>query len=400
MFNAYFALSKDQVFTWGKNDNNNILLANNMRIDPNEPTKTTVKGIMKLLLVETTYNHSPRACILGLTHQKKVISWGSGSRGCLGRDDWENNKTPTEISFPKENASIENIYASSGSIYAIDGDGSLFAWGANDGGQLSINSSQDHFDPPIAVPFFHNNSISIDKMFLCDNSYLILAKDRSGNHYMWGSYFDAYSTKRVTIEKINFDQKPTIKTIIRSQDNFFAIDQNDAVYSWGEVKKALLGRVPTNRETVFEKQPSKIFFDNKALCAKKIFIYEHRLYTDPHRVFVLGRDGKVYAWGNLINQQKKILMPIQIQFSDNKNPTITFIDTMMLIAYVTPTEAYQFNQDTLQFDPLFKTSPINNKDTDSITGRPSSSGKFKHNNMETRSSDYDLATSLTTLNQN
>jgi alpha-tubulin suppressor-like RCC1 family protein len=78
-------------------------------------------------------------------------SWGSGSDGQLGNNDTVSRSSPTQIGT---DTTWSNQFAGEGSKknkLAIKTDGTLWAWGGQDEGQLGLNQSGTHYSSPTQV---------------------------------------------------------------------------------------------------------------------------------------------------------------------------------------------------------------------------------------------------------
>jgi alpha-tubulin suppressor-like RCC1 family protein len=79
-----------------------------------------------------------------------VWSWGNNDRGQLGNGTRTNSYTPVRVSVP---SGVTFVKVNSGgySSYAIDSSGRLWAWGANDEGQLGTGSGRQIETLPVDV---------------------------------------------------------------------------------------------------------------------------------------------------------------------------------------------------------------------------------------------------------
>ena len=68
-----------------------------------------------------------------------VLSWGHGSNGQLGHDDWYEQTAPKAVEyFERQQIVLQHVTAGCHHSLALSDDGILYAWGANDYGQLGL----------------------------------------------------------------------------------------------------------------------------------------------------------------------------------------------------------------------------------------------------------------------
>lgn len=139
--------------------------------------------------------------ILLLTDEGRVLTFGEGSKGQLGRigstelNSINTNRDqflrPVMVSIP-EQARIDHVFASQWNSFALSSDGNLYGWGLNNYFQLglknnfisqanSLNSDSLFTLIPTRIPLsFHCKQIS-------NGQQHSLALDRDGNVYACGS---------------------------------------------------------------------------------------------------------------------------------------------------------------------------------------------------------------------
>jgi alpha-tubulin suppressor-like RCC1 family protein len=79
-----------------------------------------------------------------------VWAWGDNQKGQLGDNRRTSSDVPVTVSVP---AGVTFVKVNSGgySCYAIDGSGRLWAWGGNDNGQLGIGRKARVETKPVDV---------------------------------------------------------------------------------------------------------------------------------------------------------------------------------------------------------------------------------------------------------
>lgn len=166
------------VWTWG--DNNAGQLGYDAPADcgrsaniPCQRTPRQVPGIEDAVAIAAGFDHT-----LVLLRDGQVLSFGANTAGQLGRSTPEaTNQAPTPI------AGLENIVqigAGSENSFALDADGDLYAFGANQEGQLGqgMVDGEPHADPVLV------DVENVTQVAAANRT--VLALTRSGRIMSWG----------------------------------------------------------------------------------------------------------------------------------------------------------------------------------------------------------------------
>ncbi len=165
------ALRDDRVvFAWGGNDFGQLGDGTtDTRLAP-----VQVRDLDGITSIATGISHS-----LALAQDGTVWAWGNNNRGQLGVSLPGDNPfatTPVQISGLPH---IIAIAAGGRHSLAVAQDGTVWAWGANDTGQLGIGNTEDG-PIPVKVPNLHNIVI------IAAGRYHTIALDSDGVLWGWG----------------------------------------------------------------------------------------------------------------------------------------------------------------------------------------------------------------------
>jgi len=98
--------------------------------------------------------------VLALCYDNTVLSWGKGGDGQLGLGSVENKLTPTIINLNDLPLSdIKKISAGGKHSLALTKTGTVYAWGANNKGQLGIGSTTSSFVPVFVSDISGNENL-------------------------------------------------------------------------------------------------------------------------------------------------------------------------------------------------------------------------------------------------
>ncbi|MFT9116351.1 MAG: IPT/TIG domain-containing protein [Sporolactobacillus sp.] len=281
-----------KLFTWG--DNTYGQLGNNNQYNSSlRPVAVDVSGPLKNKIINkiaSGYNFS-----LALDSNGNVYAWGDNTYGQLGDGTTTSRSSPVNISSSGvlSGKTITAIFAGNNQSFAIDSNGSLYAWGRNDISQLGDGTTTNKTAPEL----ISGGAISgktITKVAAGDAHTLAL--DSNGNVYAWGYNVDGRlgnntTTNSSTPVLIN-DGAISGKTIIDIAAGYYhsvALDNSGNVYTWGNNTYGQLGNDTNTNSSV----PVAVY--NAGVLSGKIVT---SLSAGQNYTLALDSNGQVYAWGD------------------------------------------------------------------------------------------------------
>jgi len=148
--NHSLALTSDgQVFAWGYNGNGQ--LGNGTTTSSNVPVAVTTTGALAgktIVAIAAGYYHS-----LAVSADGQVFAWGANFDGRLGDGTTTQSNVPVAVDHSGVLSGQTVVAVAAGQAYslALTATGQVFAWGANDHGQLGDNSTTQRHTPVALV---------------------------------------------------------------------------------------------------------------------------------------------------------------------------------------------------------------------------------------------------------
>ena len=236
---------------------------------------------------------------LALDENGNIYSWGSNTKGALGRD---NSTTPENrpgiVTSPTIGIRFTQVSAGTFFSLAIGTDGNLYSWGSNGNGRLGRTPSETTpadrpgiVDPPDGVTAFTQASAG---------GLFSLAIGSDGNLYSWGNNDsgqlgrDTSSTPENKPGKVSIPESDL--NIIQASAGLssaglsysLAVDSHGNLYSWGNNDSGQLGR---DASSTPEKKPGKV----PSLTDRVSFTQASAGVASS---LAMGSDGNLYSWGN------------------------------------------------------------------------------------------------------
>ena len=206
MVDHFIALDEDgKVYTWGENHygelGDGLTESRDMPVCISDIDGNELKN-KKIVYISNSYSLSDdrdsklrdAGTIIALDKDGKVYTWGYNEYGILGDGTTENRSLPKCISEIEESSlkakNITSIYNEKGTIFAIDTEGKVHAWGYGYNGYLGDGTTKNNRTLPKCISDIENNELQ-NKIInsISRNVYYgtIYALDQNGNVYVWGN---------------------------------------------------------------------------------------------------------------------------------------------------------------------------------------------------------------------
>jgi len=226
------------LWAWGRNDDGQ--LGDGTTTSRSTPVKIT--GVSNVKSVAAGYDHT-----VVLTTDGKVYTWGNNSNGQLGDGSTAGRATPAQVI----SANISNIQAiDAGYKYtiALRGDGTIWTWGYNNKGQLGNNMKTDGYTPQQVVALSGLVMTSIAAGY--DHALSVL---NNGTVWAWGNNDNGQLGNNTTTDSLAPVQVANLPaTMGVAAGNLFslALLKDGSVRAWGHNAVGELGDgTTTNRST-------------------------------------------------------------------------------------------------------------------------------------------------------
>jgi alpha-tubulin suppressor-like RCC1 family protein len=273
--NHNLALGSDgQVLAWGLDSSGQ--LGPNGGLQPHT-LPVSVTGITDAIAVSAGEQHS-----LALTHDGRVLVWGSNQQGQFGLG----TVTPAQSSTPQEVPGLTNIIAIAAGTYAslaLRNDGLVFSWGQNPNGELG--------NPPVSAATFPPTLISNlnEVVAISVGVFHCLALRNDGTVYAWGANAQGQLGLGGTGAPVSTPTKsPSLTGIVEivAGGAFSLAVRNDGkVWSWGVNSDGQLGQGSVGAS---QGTPGQVLtVNNGAFVA-----------ASAYNGVAVESDGTVWAWGD------------------------------------------------------------------------------------------------------
>ncbi len=261
---------------------------------------------------------------LALKKDGTVWAWGRNDRGQLGDGTKNNNPTPAQVmGLPP----IVDIAATSRASYAVGYDGSLWIWGSTYDLNATDLGNYDALNPVVVPGISEITVISAGKLH-------VLAIDENKNLYAWGSGENGKLGHGGTDNRFSPVHITGISNVIEVSaggEHSLALTNDGTVWAWGRNSSAELGNADGGISSI----PIQV-----AGISNVIDIAA----TNSTFSMALKNDGTVWAWGQNQNgnpfgfgtQQNPgegvgtYYSPVQTPFSDVKSIKVYDSSTIAL----------------------------------------------------------------------
>ena len=295
--------SNGQIWAWGANGNGQ--LGNGTNTASSVPVEVDTTGVLAgrdIVQVAAGGEYS-----LALDSEGRVFSWGSNTNGQLGNGStWGvYSNVPVEIDTTGVLAGrdIVQIVAGGFHSFAIDSEGSVFAWGSNWAGQLG-DGTNTNSNVPVEVDMtgvLAGRSIAQAVAGIWHS----LALDSEGNVFAWGSNTDdqlgngtnTSSNVPVEVDMTGVLAGRNIVQIVADSTDFahsLALDDKGSVFAWGSNWAGQLGDGTNTSSNI----PVEV--DMTGVLAGRDIV---QVAAGGGYSLALDSKGRVFSWGNGLSGQ-------------------------------------------------------------------------------------------------
>ena len=221
-----------------------------------------------------------------------LFAWGNNFSNQLGNGTQENQSRPTLINNPALSGDWKQISCGTGHTMAIKTDGSLWAWGYNNAGQLG-DSTQNNRNKPVKI------GSSTDWKQVSAGAYHTLALKTDGTLWAWGN--NTYgelgdNTTSSKISPVKIGNNTDWKQVTASVYYTLALKNDGSLWAWGNNTNGQLGDNTTTTKT----SPVKIGNNTDW----------KQVTGGTFNTFASKTDGSLWAWGaDYENSPTQILDP-------------------------------------------------------------------------------------------
>ncbi|MGD9732942.1 MAG: DUF1566 domain-containing protein [Desulfamplus sp.] len=219
------------VWAWGANEDGQ--LGNGTTTDSYTPVQ--VSGLTNISAIAAGRHHT-----IALKTDGTVWAWGWNQYGQLGNGTWNNSSlTPVQVT------GLTNVSAIATGNYhtiALKTDGTVWAWGANEDGQLGNSTWYYTILTPVQVSGLTNVSV------IAAGSYYTVAIKTDGTVWAWGSNEYGQLGNGGIIESntpIQVTGLTNISAIAAGSYHTVALKTDGTIWAWGDNEYGQLGNGTT-----------------------------------------------------------------------------------------------------------------------------------------------------------
>ncbi|PXY81861.1 hypothetical protein DKK73_07815 [Bifidobacterium asteroides] len=279
------ALASDgSVYTWGDNERGS--LGNGSITDSSVPVKANLN--VTITAISAGYSHA-----MALSSSGTIYTWGDNEYGQLGNGHTGVNVNASPAAVSSSGVTFTTISAGYDFQTALDSQGHAYAWGRNQGGQLSIGTMDDtNRGSNVYTPsrIYGDSTGNPDSTVYTDidAGYLhVLALSNSGKVYYWGYPLtktgNADSVHSFYPSLLSVTGAATPVSVSAGDYSSAVVDSAGSLYMFGSNSSGQLG----DGTTTANSKMTEVSLTGVTVAA--FDVCRHSL--------AIGSDGLPYSWG-------------------------------------------------------------------------------------------------------
>lgn len=228
-------------------------------------------------------------CTLALRTDGTLWAWGLNESGELGDGTLTKRFLPVQIGT----ATWQSLATAISYTCAVRRDGTLWSWGYDSGGALGLGHAQNMRKEPTQVGTATNwLSVSVG------GSHTVAVRT-DGSLWSWGSNIRGASghgghQQQYNAEPVRVGSASTWRSVAAGYETNLALRQDGTLWAWGA---AIAGKPRENR-TLDQATPVQVGTDsNWASVAVSGFVNTLNLGIDAGHAVATRTDGSIWAWG-------------------------------------------------------------------------------------------------------
>ena len=247
---------------------------------------------------------------LALKNDGTVWAWGANGNGQLGDGTWSFRKVPVQVKGPGGSGFLTGVKAICAGHHslALKTDGTLWAWGTNNDGQLGIGTAFDNKNTPVQVKGPGGSGFLTGVTAISAHSRHSLALKNDGTVWGWG--WNLYS-QLGNDESLSIYHRYTpvqtkgpggvgflsgITAINAGHDHSLALKNDGTVWAWGNNMNGRLG----DGTTMPKRSPAQVL-KGASPSGTSYLSDVSAVSAGLAYSLALRKDGTLWAWGSNSN---------------------------------------------------------------------------------------------------
>ncbi|MEC0232629.1 RCC1 domain-containing protein [Paenibacillus alba] len=297
--NHSIAVKQDgTVWAWG--DNSSGQLGDGTTSNSSIPVQVSI--LSNIVAIKAGTNHS-----IAIKQDGTIWSWGNNANGQLGNGTTTNSLIPVQIS------GLSNVVSISAGSYhnytlIVKQDGTVWAWGDNQSGQLGIGTFTKSLVPVQVSGLSNVIATATGKVFS-------IAVKQDGTVWAWGNNSSGQLGNGTTTSNsspIQVNGLSNAVAVAAGLSHSLVVKQDGTVWAWGNNSSGQLGNGTTTKNS----SPSQVNGLSNAVAVS----------AGLNHSIAIKEDGTVWGWGSNSSGQLgagpvTITTAVNVSFFDTQAPT-------------------------------------------------------------------------------